>query len=72
MPWKPGYGYLNEEVKRYDQIISEICEKNKIEYIPLFEEFNAYQTNRLLIDGLHPNDRGHKIIFTLVKNRLNL
>lgn len=70
IPWFPEMSYKNEYIKEYDKIIKNICKKNKIHFIELFEIFEKLDYKKLLEDGVHPNTEGHKIIFETVKNYL--
>lgn len=71
IPWKQTHGYTNAEIKKFDGIIKKVSEENKASFIPLFEAFpDNYE--HLLIDGLHPNDKGHKIIFETIKKYLQI
>ncbi|MBU3965683.1 hypothetical protein KKG29_00440 [Patescibacteria group bacterium] len=65
-----GKSYRNEFIEKYDKIIKDICAKNKIHFIELFEQFKKVDYKKLLEDGLHPNSKGHKIIFETVKKFL--
>ena len=69
-PWIPDWGYTNEQIEQYNQILANICDANSSGFIDILAEFNK-QTGKLLSsDGLHPNSDGHKLIFDLLKNYL--
>ena len=57
--------YTNENLKMYNQVMHEICEKHQVVYLDLealsVDEFE---------DGLHPNTRGHEKIFFTVREFL--
>lgn len=57
--------YTNENIKRYSQIMEDVCSKNNI----LFLDVESLD-NEDFDDGLHPNSKGHKKIFEQVKNFL--
>ncbi len=58
--------YKTKNVKKYNEILKSVCQKNDIYFIEIFEKFeNNYKD--LLEDGLHPNSEGHKKIFDAVK-----
>lgn len=63
--WKDIY-YLNSEIKKYGEVIKEVCEENKILYLDIF----GLLENADLEDGLHPNAKGHEKIFQKVKDFL--
>ena len=52
-------------LERYREIIREICELNKIDYLDLCKELPIPDTegkSQFFKDGLHPNKQAHKII----------
>jgi lysophospholipase L1-like esterase len=49
--------------KMYDQTLKEIAEKNGCKYIYLFDKLEFPD----FIDGLHPNENGHKKMFEVIK-----
>jgi lysophospholipase L1-like esterase len=57
--------FRNEHIKQYDKIIKNVCNENKVLFMeaPVMDKYT-------LEDGLHPNDRGHEMIFESVKNFL--
>ena len=70
IPWAPHLSYRNEYGKLYNDTIREICEKNSLPFIDLFEEWLKLDYKKLLFDGCHPNTEGHKLIFERVKSFL--
>ena len=52
----------NDEVRKYDGFISEICKKSKVEKLELFDNLLALGFKDLLVDAAHPNSEGHKIL----------
>lgn len=56
--------YENKNIKKYNDIIKNICEKNNILFIDTF----GVLENNDFSDGLHPNPSGHEKIFEYVKN----
>lgn len=64
--WKPGKFYSNELLSNYDRILEEICLKSNIKYIPA----NDILDKSDYIDGLHPNQVGHKKTFERIKKYL--
>ncbi len=58
--------YVNTEIKKYNEVMKIVCEKNDILYLNIFGLLN----NEDFEDGLHPNSVGHEKIFTKVKDFL--
>ena len=70
IPWSPDKSYRNENVKQYDEIVKSICKDKNIYFIEIFNDWMRSDYKNLLEDGLHPNSKGHKNIFEVVKNFL--
>lgn len=67
MPWKVTHSYLQREVKKYNQMVKDICDENKIEFINLLPAFLEKDFKSLLIDGVHPNTQGHELMYGIIK-----
>lgn len=67
IPWKKTHGYLNKEIEKYNRIIKTCCQKENINFIEILNAFSKNNYLELLNDGLHPNERGHELIFQIVK-----
>ncbi|OHA14732.1 MAG: hypothetical protein A3G49_03280 [Candidatus Sungbacteria bacterium RIFCSPLOWO2_12_FULL_41_11] len=65
-PWKPDKSYYNENIERLDNAIKKFCEDNKLKFIPMKNVVG----NDDLIDGLHPNTKGHIKIFNRMKSEV--
>ncbi|MBI2635633.1 MAG: hypothetical protein HYW79_03810 [Parcubacteria group bacterium] len=64
VPWIDIY-YTNENIKKYSEIMKEVCNKNNI----LFLDIKLLE-NEDFDDGLHPNASGHEKVFVQVKDFL--
>lgn len=65
--------YDNQSIRSYNEIIKQNCIKTDHEFIDLFTVFESMMENTdhepLFGDGLHPNDKGHAVIYdVMVKN----
>lgn len=65
-----GKTYHNKRIKKYNEIVKQICKKEKIPFIDLFQKLIKLDYKKLLADGLHPNSKGHQKIFEIVKEFL--
>jgi len=65
-PWISTLYYDNENIKKYNSKIKEICEKNSL----LFIDMDGVLELKDLEDGLHPNDKGHEKMFQRIKDFL--
>lgn len=63
------YSCLNEYVDKYNQALALICDELDIELVDINAVFKSQgvETN-ITMDGVHPNDEGHNLIFENVKN----
>ncbi len=61
--WNHDKSYLNQNISEFNNIIEEFCKNNNLKFIPTY----GLLTNADLIDGLHPNTKGHVKIFNQIK-----
>lgn len=64
--------YTNERLQVFDAVLQLVSVKQRAAYVPVFEKFKQHQKTPadLLMDGLHPNDTGHVVIYKQVKRAL--
>jgi len=59
---------FNVTLVDYVQVVREIAEKERVTLVDIHQQFMDYDSvegqnlNDLLLDGMHPNDKGHRII----------
>ncbi len=70
IPWDTNKSYKNESIKKYDEIIKEVCQKNKILFIEIFDDWLNSDYKELLEDGAHPNSFGHQKLFETIRDFL--
>lgn len=71
--WPQNEVYKNKYMFEYNEILKEICAIQNIEFIDLFKIFSEQKYKKLLsIDGLHPNNEGHKQISEVVQKYLRV
>ncbi|MFT4309997.1 MAG: SGNH/GDSL hydrolase family protein [Candidatus Woesearchaeota archaeon] len=61
-----GTSFSNERITEYDNIIKEECAKENIPYCNVYDDMILKDYTKLLGDGLHPNDKGHEIIYNII------
>jgi len=66
-PWHERIYFSNANIEKYDAMIKNFCEKEKLEYVGIKAAVEIDD----LEDGLHPNSRGHEKIFKTVLNALD-
>jgi len=66
IPWNTDKSYYNKNIRRLDNIIKKFCEDNKLKFIPI----ESVVEDDDLIDGLHPNTKGHIKIFNRIKSEV--
>ncbi|MFP4112009.1 MAG: SGNH/GDSL hydrolase family protein [Candidatus Woesearchaeota archaeon] len=72
-PWKgKDIFFYNDGIKEYGNIMKNVAEEENISIITTFEEFeNQDNREELYDDGLHPNAKGHKVLFDIIKRQLD-
>jgi lysophospholipase L1-like esterase len=70
--WDAVY-YRNELIQQYEKTMEQVSRDCKIPFFPIFDDFKKQLDagEDLLADGLHPNDAGHKLIYELMRPRLD-
>lgn len=57
---------FNKTIKEYDNAISEVAAERDIPFVDFFGILKSKDYEETLIDGIHPNSEGHKMISELV------
>lgn len=66
-PWE-GCFYTNDIIKQYNDIIFNSCKDTGVLFIDIFNKMPGYQ--KLLVDGVHPNDKGYAKMYEIIKKFL--
>ena len=61
--WSGGEPFSQKRTANYNRIIKELVEANNYEFIPLQDKITAQD----FMDGLHPNNSGHRKMFEEIK-----
>ncbi len=70
-PFKGFILFLNERILKFETITKECTKKESIQFIEIFSELEKRDDlESLYADGLHPNTKGHKVIFEIIKKEL--
>lgn len=69
-PWNDHKHYKNEYVRNYNDTLKDICGKEGVDFIGIFERLINSDYEKLLKDGLHLNSGGHEKITGIIKNYL--
>jgi lysophospholipase L1-like esterase len=64
--WNKKFSYINKEIIKYDKILRKFTKENNIPYVDIYDKLDS----NLLIDGLHPTSKGHKIFYHLLNEKL--
>ena len=67
---RKGETLSNKRIEEFNNAIKEICQKNDIPFLDMFQELSKSDFKKLLNDGLHPNPEGHQKMHELIKNFL--
>ena len=70
--WSNTEYFTNKSIKKYNNIIKEICKKEKVLFLDQLDDWLKSDYKILLdsTDGLHPNAQGHEKTFQRVKDFL--
>lgn len=61
--------YTNERIKFFEKTMEKVAKRSNLAFIPVFDEFKKQMDagKDLLIDGLHPNSKGHEVLLDIVR-----
>ena len=69
--WNPDLRYSNDRLKLYEEILRDCAKSADAEFVPLWHIINQAQSlHEVLPDGIHPNNKGHLIIYDQVAPKL--
>jgi lysophospholipase L1-like esterase len=63
---------FNLTLREYAQAVRQLAEKQKVPLVDIYTAYSSYgkmenqSINDLLLDGMHPNDKGHRIVADLL------
>ena len=62
----------NHRIGEYERVLAGVTKEQSTEFVSMWQIFmNAPNWESMLPDGLHPDSRGHGIIYNHVKNKLS-
>jgi len=64
--YKTRKEYTKENVHKIDDILKNICKQEKVKYIKILDKIGT----KLLVDGLHPNNKGHQKIADIIIEKI--
>ena len=59
--------FINERVMLFNEIIKELCQKENILFLDIYQFMIKEKYEILLFDGLHPNTQGYDYMFNIIK-----
>ncbi len=62
-----GMLFNDKDVQEFDQYITEICKERNIEKLHLFDKLVGANFSQYLVDSVHPNTEGHKVLFEEIR-----
>ena len=70
IPWLPGCSYKSSLIKQFNDMAESQCKKEKVNYIDLWKYYEKIDYKKLMVDGIHQNSEGHKIMYEIVRDYL--
>jgi acyl-CoA thioesterase I len=65
-----GLYFTNKKQEEYNDIVKECCEKEKVLFLDLYSDWIKIDYLELLVDGIHPNDKGYELMYKQIKEFL--
>ena len=67
-----GKPYYRGSLPVIREVMKELCNKYGFDYFDIKDIVGKAEKNPLLTDGLHPNDKGHKLLANLIASYIKL
>ncbi len=71
-----GKCYTNDRIEAFNQTLHSFCHETNSDLVKVNNAFKQSDYKKLLIDGLHPNDAGHELMYNqalpIVNKYLNI
>ena len=67
-PYRPqdADGFDAPVLSRYNEVVRRLAKELAVPLVDVHDTFTAKNADKLLLDGMHPNDEGHRIIAELL------
>lgn len=70
MPFEDTY-FSNNRIEQFNKILEKIAQDNNLLFCDIYSGFkNKKNYHKLLVDGIHPNDEGYKLMYEIIKSFL--
>lgn len=66
-----GYFFKNENQKKYNAMLAEVCSKYDVPVVDLFNDWEKRDLDKLLCDGLHPGEDGYDLLSFQIMTHLS-
>lgn len=63
-------GLENKDIEQYDELLKNTALSLEADYVNLWSLLNTNEYKSNLVDGIHPDEKGHEKIFRIVKDYL--
>lgn len=72
IPWNKDIFFTNERLRIFDEALKNVCREERVKYQPVFDVLKDKMGKEdIYADGLHPNDKGHQLIFEQIRPALD-
>ncbi|MBR9704974.1 hypothetical protein GOV12_06175 [Candidatus Pacearchaeota archaeon] len=73
-PYENSY-FTNDKIKEYNEVIRKVCVNDEsvnggVRFLDIYESLNELDFLKCLSDGLHPDSKGHDMMFEIIRNGL--
>lgn len=60
------------DIQKFDQFVKDVAESESVEYIEMFEYLMKHGIESKMVDGIHPNDEGHELMFKRIVSKIGV
>jgi lysophospholipase L1-like esterase len=71
IPWSPRESLSNNSIDKYNNILKTMIDASNCRLVNVSSDFAGQDYKSLLEDGVHPNSRGHELIYEKVSDFLH-
>jgi len=70
VPWYHDDYYKNNWIKEYNEVMKSAAKEKGAHFLGLFDKLSEKRYFENLVDGLHPNSKGHERLFRIIRDFL--
>ena len=70
LPWDSNKAYHLDRVELFNKNCQQFCSAGSVPFLPIWDSWIEHDYRSILTDGLHPNAKGHELLYFSVRKFL--